>query len=141
MIIRFWAGHRESDWNSYWRMNELMQQRDQLAAALEHYGIEEIDVCPARHQRAPTTLHWFEIFLPKSQSREDVQLVCDEIRNLSGRLTQPLAAGTNEAFQAQAKERLLYLRQPFEMWDEVLPRFLLGVDFDSGRHVRLRPAE
>lgn len=141
MIIRFWGGHRESDWNSYWRMNALMQQRDQLAAALQHYGIEEIDVCPSRHQTAPTTMHSFEIFLPRSESPEDVLLVCDEVQSLTGRLTRPLAAGTYEAFRAQAKERLLYVRHPFEMWDGVLPRFLLGVDFDSGRHVRLRPAE
>jgi len=141
MIIRFWGGHRESDWNSYWRMNELMQQRDHLAAALKHYGIEEIDVCPARHQPAPTTLHYFEIFLPKPESPGDVLLVCDEIQSLTGRQAQPLTAGTYEAFRAQAKERLLYVRHPFEMWDGVLPRFLLGVDFDSGRHVRLRPAE
>jgi hypothetical protein len=141
MIIRFWGGHRESDWNSYWRMNELMAQKDQLGAALEHFGIEEIDICPPRHARAPVTLHYFEIFLPKSHSPGDIQLVCDEIRNLTGRLTQPLAADTHEAFHAQVNERLLYERQVFQMWDEALPRFLLGVDFESGRHVRLRPAE
>src|ERR1700722_7240120 len=88
MIIRFWGGHRESDWNSYWRMNELMAQKDQLAAALEHFGIEEIDICPPRHARAPVTLHYFEIFLPKLHSPGDIQLVCHEIRNLTGRLTR-----------------------------------------------------
>ena len=141
MIIRFWGGHRESDWNSYWRMNELMHRRDQLVEALQYYGIEEIDVCPALQQRAPTTMHYFEIFLPKSEAPGEMYLVCDAIQTLTGRQTQPLVAATSEAFQLQAKERLLYQRHPFEMWDEVLPRFLLGVDFDSGRHVRLRPAE
>ena len=58
MIMRFWGGHRESDWNSYWRMNDLMEQKDQLAAALEHFGIEEIDICPPLHVRAPVTLQY-----------------------------------------------------------------------------------
>ena len=140
-VIRFWGGHRESDWNSYWWMDGLMRQRDQLAEALGDLGIQEVDVCPVLRPHAPVTLHYFEIFVPKPTSPCDTQLVCDEIRRLTGRLAQPMPAANESSFRTQLKERLLYLRQRFEIWDEVLPRFILGVDFDSGRHVRLCPAE
>ena len=140
-VIRFWGGHRESDWNSYWRMDELMRQRNQLAAALHDLGIQEVDVCPALRLPTPVTLHYFEIFVPKPCSQWDAQVVCDEILRLTGRLAQPMAAETDAAFRTQVKERLLYVRQRFEVWDEVLPRFILGVDFNSGRHVQLSPAE
>jgi hypothetical protein len=68
-------------------------------------------------------------------------MVCAEIRTPMGRLAHPIAGETDDAFRALVSERLLYPRQHFEFWEEVLPRFVLGVDFDSGRHVRLRPAE
>ena len=100
-----------------------------------------MDICPAAIQRAPVTTHYFEVFVPKTVSQWDPQVVCDEIRRITGRFTQPMPAETDADFDTQVKERLLYQRQRFEMWDEVLPRFILGVDFDSGRHVRLRPAE
>ena len=140
-VIRIWGGHRESDWNSYWRTNELLQVQPKLAEALDVCGIAEVDIYPATPERVPTTLHYFEIFVPNATSPADAGLVCAEIQELTGRLAQPMAADTDEAFHAQAGARLLYLRQRFEPWDEVLPRFILGVDFDLGRHVRMRPAE
>ena len=140
-VIRIWGGHRESDWNSYWRTNELLEIQPKLAEALDTYGIAEVEICPATPPRVPATLHSFEIFVPNASSSADADLVCAEIQEMTGRLAQPMAADTEEAFQAQAVARLLHLRQRFERWDEVLPRFILGVDFESGRHVRMRPAE
>ena len=56
--------------------------------------------------------------------------------------TVPSPAGTISAFEARVKEHLLYLRQSFELWDEQVPRFILGLDFDQGlRNFKLRPAE
>jgi hypothetical protein len=140
-LIRIWGGHRESDWNQYWRTNELLLRRPELAVVLQALGLKEIDICAPARRRAPVTLHDFEVYLPNVASTSDAQMVCDEIRKLTGRSAQPMDAKTGADFQTAVSERLLYLRQRFEPWDEVLPRFLLGVDFDSGRHTRLRPAE
>jgi len=138
-LIRIWGGHRESDWNSYWRTNEPLLLQPQLAKTLETYGVTEVDISPALRPRAPVSLDDFEVFVPDSPS--DAPLVCHEIEELTGRRARPTAAESGDAFRALAAERLLYLRQRFEPWDEKLPRFILGVDFDSGRHVRMRPAE
>jgi hypothetical protein len=140
-LIRIWGGHRESDWNSYWRTSELLRLRPVLADALEIYGLSEIDICPALRPRAPVSLDEFEIFVRNSTSASEAEIVCDEVRRLTGRIAIPGVVENDEAFRTVVNERLLYLRQRFELWDEVLPRFILGVDFDSGRHVRLRPAE
>src|SRR5579872_6953690 len=109
-VIRIWGGHREWDWNSYWRTSELLQVQPRLAEALDNYGIAEVDICPATPARVPTTLHYFEIFVPNATSSSDADLVCAEIQELTGRLAQPLATQTDEAFKAQAGARLLYLR-------------------------------
>jgi len=138
-VIRIWGGHRESDWNSYWRTSELLILRPQLAETLETYGVTEVDIWPALRPRAPLSLDEFEVFVPNSPS--DAPLVCREIEELTGRRARPMAAASGDAFRALMAERLLYLRQRFEPWDEGLPRYILGVDFDSGRHVRMRPAE
>jgi hypothetical protein len=138
--IRIWGEHRESDWDAFWTMDRLLRQKAQLAETLRHCAAKEIDIFPAQRPRAPVSLHDIEVFLPGA-STSDTQILCDEIHRLTGRRAQPVAVETDAAFRALASERLLYLRQGFELWDEVLPRFILGVDFDSGRHVRLRPAQ
>ena len=138
--IRIWGGHRESNWNEYWRIDALLRQKTELAEALQHYGLPQIDICPALRLHAPLQDHDFEVFLPGA-TPADVQLVCMEIEELTGRRAYPMPADSDAGFRALVSERLLYQRQRFELWDEVLPRFILGVDFDSGRHVRLRPAE
>jgi hypothetical protein len=140
-VIRIWGGHRESDWNEYWTMDRVMRQRAQLATILKDCGVNEIDICPALRLRAPVSPHRLEIFLPNAEWPSETWVVCDEIQKLTGRRAVPMDVETDAAFRILVAERLLYLRQEFELWDEVLPRFILGVDFDSGRHVRLRPAE
>ena len=45
-LIRIWGGHRESDWNQYWRTGELLLRRPELAAVLQALGLKEIDICP-----------------------------------------------------------------------------------------------
>jgi hypothetical protein len=137
-LIRVWADRRESDWNSYWRIGELLRVQPQLAESLETLGVGEIDICPAVRPKAPVDLYDFEVF---ANSPDDDELACDEIHRLTGRLARPSAAKTQDEFQAQLASRLLYLRQRFELWDEMLPRFILGVDFDAGRQARLRAAE
>jgi hypothetical protein len=138
MTVRFWGGHRESDWNSYWRFGELLRLKQQLEARAELWGIAEADICPAFRPPAPFVGHDFEVYVPNAATA-DAELICDEIRALTGRLAQPVPVDT--AFDALVAERLLYRRQYFEPWDEALPRFILGVDFNSGRHTRLRPVE
>ena len=139
MTVRFWGGHRESDWNSYWRFEELLRLKAQLEARAEQWGVTEADICPAFHPPAPFVAHDFEVYVPNATSIADAEFVCDEILALTGRLARPLPVDT--AFVTLVAQRLLYPRQYFEPWDEVLPRFILGVDFNSGRHTRLRPAE
>lgn len=140
-VIRIWGGHRESDWNAYWRTNELMLVQPELSETLLKAGVTEVDICPALRPRAPVVLHWFEVFIPNAKSPSDAQIVCDEIQKLTGRLTIPTPVESDVAFEKQVSERLLYQRHRFEPWDGALPRFILGVDFDSGKHTRLRPAE
>jgi hypothetical protein len=140
-IIRVWGGHRESGWNEFWTMDGLLRQKPALAAAFRACGVKEVDLCPALRLRAPVSPHDVEVFLPNLTSPPLAQLVCDEVHRITGRRPIPMVAQADDAFRSIVSERQLYLRQGFELWDEVLPRFLLGVDFDSGRHVRLRPKE
>ena len=140
-VIRIWGGHRESGWNEYWAMDGLLRQKPALAEAFQACGVQEIDLCPALRLSAPFSPHDIEVFIPNLSSPDLAQLVCDEVHRLTGRRPRPMAAATAADFSTVVRERNLYQRQRFELWDEILPRFILGVDFDSGRHVRLRPAE
>ncbi len=140
-VIRIWGGHRESDWNEYWTMHQMLLQRDALAAAFQACGVMEIDICPALRPRAPVINHRVEIFFPGTVPPPTVQKVCDEIYRITGRRAVSIDAESDAQFRTLVSERQLYLRQRFELWDEVLPRLILGVDFNSGRHTRLRPAE
>ena len=68
--------------------------------------------------------------------------IAEIIQRITGLWSGPSPAETEAAFQARVAEKLLYLRQRFELWDEALPRFILGLDFDQGlRNFKLRPAE
>ena len=66
MTVRFWGGHRESDWNSYWRFGELLRLKQQLEARAELWGIAEADICPAFRPPAPFVGHDFEVYVPNA---------------------------------------------------------------------------
>ena len=94
--IRIWGGHRESDWNEYWRIDALLRQRTE---ALQHHGLPRIDICPALRVHAPLQDHDFEVFLPGA-TPADVQSVCMEIEELTGRRVRLTPASSDGAFRA-----------------------------------------
>ena len=139
-IIRIWGGHRESDWNEYWTMDGVLRQRRELAAAVQGYGVKRIDICGALRPPAPVPKHQLEVFIT-SANPADHQKICNQIQDLLGLVVKQIPGDSDTALREIVDQRLLYLRQGFEMWDELLPRLIFGVDFDAGKNRSFRPAE
>jgi hypothetical protein len=144
-MIRVWGYKGKGDWNEYWRLDRLVRANGQLEEEFQTLGIEEIDICPSSWKRPvnPETLRDVEVFIPPGTGpASDDPRIAEIIKRVTGLWAGPNPAKSESVFQEHVAQRLLYLRQRFELWDEQLPRFILGLDFDQGlRNFNLRPAE
>jgi hypothetical protein len=121
-------------------MDGVLRQSHELAAALQGIGIKQVDICGALRPPAPVPKHQLEVFIA-SANPADRQKICDAIQDLLGLVVQQIPGDSDAALSEIIEQRLLYLRQDFEMWDECLPRLIFGVDFDAGKNRSFHPAE
>jgi hypothetical protein len=144
-MIRVWGYKGKGDGNEYWRLDRLLQANDQLEAEFAALGVRDVDITYTRWSPpvSEDSLRDVEVFVPPGQGiASDDPRVSDVIKRVTRLFVGPSPAKDEVAFQDRVKRQLLYLRQRFEPWDEVIPRFILGVDFDQGlRNFSLRPAE
>lgn len=144
-MIRVWGDKGKDNWNEYWRLDRLLRANARLEEELAVLGVQDIDICPSfwKPPRDPRELLDVEVFVaPGAGVKSDDPRIAEIIKRVANVWAGPSPAETEGAFQQRVAEKLLYLRQRFELWDEALPRFILGLDFDQGlRNFKLRPAE
>lgn len=138
--IRVWGKQRTSDWNQYWRLGRVMEKRVELSQALNQAGISSIDVCAWIDQPPRQILidRELEVF---SHDGIHVDWICEVVHALTGLTAKPSPAANILEFQKRAREKLLYVRHNFEPWDEKLPCFILGYDFDQGNGIGVSPVQ
>ncbi len=143
-MIQLWGKKGKGDWNEYWRLDRVLRAQPQLEAELAELGIPDVYLCPNLWKpRDPETLLDIEVFIPPGAGVASADpRIAELFKHIANVWVGPSPAETLVAFQDRCKQHLLYRRQRFELWDEQVPRFILGLDFDQGlRNFNLCPAE
>lgn len=142
-LIRVWGKKGKGDWNEYWRLDRLLRANAELEAEFRAHGVEHVDICP--HLEAPPAegLLDIEVFIPPGETlHQEDPAVAEIIHRHTGLWVGASPASVESEFEERVARHRLYLRQRFDLWDEVLPRFILGLDFDQGlRNFKLRAKE
>ena len=106
-------------------MDRILRRRSEVLAAMESCGVAEADLYPDPKGEPEVFVH-----------APDAQALCDTIQIESWHQWQP---GVIEVFQTFTRRRDVYERQYFEPWDEKVPCYILGVDFEMGMDKWRRP--
>jgi hypothetical protein len=145
-MIRVWGNKGKGDWNEYWRLDRILRAQPELEAGLAALGIiQDVYICPSSSKPPldPKALLDIEVLIPPGEPLEsDDPRIAELFKHVANVWAGPSPAADETEFESLVRQRLLYPRQRFELWDGQLPRFILGLDFDQGlRNFKLRPAE
>ena len=124
-MIRVWGNKGKGDWNEYWRLDRLLRANDALEAEFRAHGVEHVDICPSFWEppRDPRMLLDVEVFIPPGEGLAHADpLVAEIIKRVANVWAGPSPANVESELEERVKSHLLYLRQRFELWDEVRPR-------------------